>query len=445
MKKPITLFLGAIFIYFVSWYSIYNTNINQFIIQSEDTIPSMFLPFSIIKKGTLYLDDYYQIMIERYPHPDDKKYILGKTPFYLRKVSGHYLSAFPIMSSILALPIYLIPVFLNIDVNWFNIALLARLSSAIIVGLSGVFLYQLLLKLTKEDNAFIITLIYLFATINFASISQALWQHGTLELFTILSLLFLVKAPAKKINLYFSGLFLGLALISRPTAVLFLITLSFYVLKVYKFSGLVKFLAPLIVPIAFFLLYNSIFYESILNQGYSSQLLDSWRTPIFVGFAGLWLSPSKGILVYSPVFLFSLFGSFLVLRKRYTTQPLLYKSFIAIILLHTLVVGMWKHWYGGWSFGYRMASDVIPFLAILLVPYLESGYHQRTKKVFFGLLGLSVLVELLGIAFFDGIWHGVYDKGFKDQRWLWSLKESELVFYVKRVLAKLNVITVSLP
>ena len=45
----------------------------------------------------------------------------------------------------------------------------------------------------------------------------------------------------------------------------------------------------------------------------------------------------------------------------------------------------------------------------------------------------SIGVEIMGLAFFDGVWHAVYDRGFKDQSWLWSLNNSELVFNIKRV------------
>ena len=49
----------------------------------------------------------------------------------------------------------------------------------------------------------------------------------------------------------------------------------------------------------------------------------------------------------------------------------LFRLFVAIIFIHLLVVGMWKQWYGGWAFGYRMASDVIPFMILLLIPYMN--------------------------------------------------------------------------
>ena len=87
-----------------------------------------------------------------------------------------------------------------------------------------------------------------------------------------------------------------------------------------------------------------------------------------------------------------------------------------------------------------MSSDVIPFLILLLVPFVQSDHFTKYKKVFYVIAGLSVYIQLLGIVFFDGIWHAAYDKGFTDTSWLWSLKDSELVFNVRRVMVKLGLL-----
>ncbi len=181
------------------------------------------------------------------------------------------------------------------------------------------------------------------------------------------------------------------------------------------------------------------FYVDVSNQGYYSQAFDSWRTPLYLGLPGMLLSPSKGVFSYSPVLLFSLLGFWLVFKsKKYkadSAERVLFFSFI-IVALHLIILSMWKHWYGGWSFGYRMAADVLPYFVVLLIPYLNSELFLRTKNVFLVLFVWSVGVQLMGIAFFDGIWHAAYDKGYKNQAWLWSLENSEVVFNIKRTLVK---------
>jgi hypothetical protein len=437
-------------ILFFSWLIPHKMGPNKLLIQSEDTLPAMFIPVAILKEGTIFLDSYYETLVQRYPQPDDKNQELGLVPYYLRKTAeNHYVSAFPIITPLLALPIYFLPVSLGMEITWDNLAILASLSSAFIVAISGGFLYLLLKKhfFVDEDSidipfwkqkSFLLTAIYLFGTINYAHISQALWQHGTVQLFTILALLAFYEK-----RYFFQGLSFGLMLLSRPTSGIAVFFLGIILLVFLLKSGPRKFvyfstklLFGMLLPALFFLWYNSTFYGTIANQGYSNQIFTEWQGRFPEGFLGLWLSPSKGILIYSPIFIFSLVGAYL--SGKNWRKNLDYTAFFAIVLVHALVLGKWKHWYGGWSFGYRMASDILPFLILLLVPFVKSSLFQKYKKLFFSLFGISVLWQLMGLVFYDGIWHAAYDGGFRETAWLWSVKNSELAFNIRRVLVRLG-------
>ena len=454
-KKFFQIVFTSFFIYLGSWFLIYIININKLAIQSEDTVPAMFLPVSIIKEKTLYVDSYYDMMIERYPHPDDKKQLRGLTPFYLKKVNGHYASAFTLVTPLLAVPIYFLPLKLGLTVTWENLIILSRISSALIMALSGGFFYLLLKKQFSldEKKASVLTYVFLFATVNFAMLSQSLWQHGTLQLFSILGLYFVLdhlKSPNfKPFSAFLGGLFFGLAILSRPTAGLgFLLIGIFTLLKLSNLKSMLKtgvFLAlGFLLNVAFFFWYNNKYYVGIENQGYASQLFGSWLSPFPISFIGVWFSPSKGILTYSPVFLFSFVGFYIAMKKGFK-EHFQYFIYFLIVIIHTLVISFWKHWYGGYSFGYRMSSDIIPYLVLLMVPYLKSSWYDKKHFLFSFLFVFSILVQVFGIIFFDGIWHAAYDTGFKNTSWLWSLKDSELMFNIRRVMVKLKVLQRACP
>jgi hypothetical protein len=470
MKNFLLVFFSSLVIFFVSWFVVYKIGLNNLVIQSEDTLPTIFLPVTVLKEGTLYADTYYKMLLDKYPHPDDKSYVKGLVPFYLKKVvpsiglssdqslSPHYITAFPIISGLLAVPIYLIPVLMGINITWENLYVLSHLSSSFIVALSGGFMYLLLKKhfVSSKKKALLLTGVYLFGTVNYALISQALWQHGSVQLFTILGVYFLLNALSNetfdKLSQYFwSGLFIGLAVLSRPTAALsyvLLFSLIYFAsrssIKALFYRTFFYFLG--LVPVAvFFIWYNATYFLDIGNQGYSSQLGNSWLSKFPEGFLGVWLSPSKGILIYSPIIIFSLLGTFLVLRKSGWRTNYKYAIFALIVLIHTLVIGKWKHWYGGWSFGYRMSSDIIPYLILMMVPFVESQWFEKFRKTFFILLAIAVLMQIFGIIFFDGVWHAAYDQGFENTSWLWSIKDSEIVFNIRRILVKFNLLEQACP
>ena len=195
----------------------------------------------------------------------------------------------------------------------------------------------------------------------------------------------------------------------------------------------------------FFYWYTQKYYLSINNNGYSDQLTSNWLGRFPEGFFGIWLSPSKGILVYSPVFIFIFVGLYLIWRTKKFQKNYDYLVFFGLVIVHTLVLGKWKHWYGGYGFGYRMAADVIPFLVLLLVPYLKSTLFKKTVKWFYAAIVFSIFVQLFGIVFFDGIWHAAYDTGFVNTGWLWSLQDSEFAFNVRRILVKLGYLRQACP
>lgn len=420
--------------------------INSLIIQSEDTVPTIFTTVAIIKDHTLYLDRFYNMMKERYPHPDDKDYQKGLTPFYLQKVDSHYISAFPIMTSILSLPVFVPSILLGMPLTWENLALLGHISGALIMALAGLFLFKTLKEGfgLNDKKSTLLTVLFLFATVNFAMLSQAMWQHGTLQLLSVLAIYFFLKQqkiPEKYECALYSGLFFGLAFLARPTAGLPIVLIELYLVLTNRhklnnlFKTAVTFMSGLLIAFSFFLWYNSAYYYDIQNQGYSEQLFKNWLSPFPISFLGVWLSPSKGILIFSPVLIFSFVGLYLAIKSKIEKVGL-YKIFASIIILHTLVISFWKHWYGGWSFGYRMSSDVIPYFIFLLVPYVNSGLFEKTKKFFYILLGVSIFVEIYGLFFFDGIWHAAYDLGYENTSWLWSIKDSQFLFDIRRVLVK---------
>jgi len=425
MKKTLVIFFVSFLVYFFTWFGLYKTEINSLPLQSEDIVPSIFTGISIVKENTIYLNNYYEMMTSKYPQPDNP----SNTPFYLKKVGDNYLSAFPILSSIVALPVFYIYLQFTGIVTWEDAYNLSHLSGAFVMSLATVLFYYFLenvLKISRK-NSILLTLVFSLATINLPLISQGLWQHGVVQVFSILGLIFFYKR-----NYFLMSLFLGFGILARPTAVIVLIILGIFMIikKELSLKSFLYSLLGVIIPASFFVVYNQFYYQDISNQGYAGQLLNSWIGNFPESFFGIWLSPSKGILVYSPVLIFSL----IAIYKGYKKEEYLKISFW-VILIHTLVLSKWKHWYGGFGYGYRMISDIIPFL-VLPLAYLLQNYYEKVKKWFFITLVISLIIQAAGLIFFDSIWHNAYDTGFKNTSWLWSLENSEAAFNLRRVLVK---------
>ena len=109
----------------------------------------------------------------------------------------------------------------------------------------------------------------------------------------------------------------------------------------------------------------------------------------------------------------------------------------ACVIVYSLVVGKWYSWYGGRCFGYRMMTDMLPFFAFLWIPFVRSPYWEKSKKWFYAAAVWSVGIQLAGIAFYDGVWHNLYDDG-SQMSWLWSVRNCEKMYYLRRIIGKLT-------
>jgi hypothetical protein len=385
--------------------------LNGHAIPAGDTTPNRYLPVSILRDGSFYLD--------RFPF-----LYSPKRPYYIRELRGRHVSSYPVTAAVLAVPIYL-PAVLRGEAAespvWDE---LEKTAAAAIVALSAVFLYLALLHLTTLRMALLVTVAYAFGTSSLSVTSQALWQHGASQLGLAAALYFLVKGRDAERWVAVSGFPLAFAVISRPTDLLLAVPLGLYVLVHYpkQVGRLLVFALP---PVAFQLWYNvtyqgDLFWTQVrLFQG------EHWTSRFWEALPGLLFSPTRGLFVYSPIFLFSLVT--LVMAWRRGGDPLLRAvsvGALAVVLLYS----RWWPWWGGHTFGPRYLADLTPSLALALYP-LRDGLNRsrRIKTAFVAALFWSVAAHSIG-AFWDDIAWNAYpvDVDRAPQR-LWSWTDNQLV------------------
>jgi hypothetical protein len=110
---------------------------------------------------------------------------------------------------------------------------------------------------------------------------------------------------------------------------------------------------------------------------------------------GLLFSPNRGLFVFCPLFLFSLWGGVLALRdQRFGAPMTLLPAFCAG---YVLFVSTFEVWWGGGSYGPRLLAETFPFLTLLLIPVLDSlaaGMRARRRLMPAALIGLLLTAAL---------------------------------------------------
>src|SRR5262245_44471489 len=377
---------------------LYNANTRE--ISSQDTVPNRVLPHELLQRGRLDLDRLFR----SWPPSDP-------LPFWVQHVGAHYVSSYPVAPALLAIPVYAGPVLLGADNSWLWLNFLSKLAASLFAAASVAFVYLAARELARrlgagEGSAVAAAAVYAVATPTWAVASQGLWGHAPAQLCVAVALWVIARPGAGPALLGLAGAAAALAVACRPTTILLVATIALYGVWTRR-AGAWPFLAMAAAVSLGVLAYNVSTFGT-LQGGYTELhhthqqfhgVATAWSAVGIPGrLAGLLASPSRGLLVYAPVLVPALVG--LLGGVRPGRDPLL--RVIAIGGAGTIaMLGAYNVWWGGHSFGPRLLVDVLPALALGLVPAWSSIQRSRARRWLFGAaFAVSVLVEVVGVFYY---------------------------------------------
>ena len=297
-------------ILFLLIYIVYNTVSRM--TMSGDTNPAAFLPLALILHQTVFFDAFVGAG-------------LGPGVAYaFPLVNGHYVSLFPIVTPVLITPVYFVSYLLftifQVPFDSMSIMILAKTSATIIAALSCVFVYLAGKELFSQKTALATALVYAFATSTWSVSSQALWQHGTVELLLILMIYLVIRNERDRSRnaIIFLGLLTGLFVFNRPPDAVLLLPIIGYVVW-YERQNLPVYVTAAAATALPFLIYNLSIFGNVFG-GYKQNLgVFTFGLDSIGNFAGLLIAPNVGLLIFSPVLILAVFG-YLNLRTISTVQ-----------------------------------------------------------------------------------------------------------------------------
>jgi hypothetical protein len=388
---------------------VYNANLR--LIRIEDSIPNRLLPFSLLLDRSFYLDEWVKPYLPRAHGP----YGI----YFVRNVEGHWLSTYPVITSLVILPLYFVPAWWlsqqHVQPSGGDVVLVAvidtmeKLSASLLAAASAVILYLALRKVAARSTSLAVSLIYGIASSTWTISSQALWRDGFSELCFALLLWVLLHSPTAGSYPFGVGFALAVAAANKPAYALLAALFLLYFARQGR-ERLRLFLLPLVVIGLLVLTYNFYFFGNLLG-GYpnpisaqtTKSLASRYQISILGGLAGLLVSPSRGLLIYSPWVVFSLWGAGRLWKE--STQGwgrYLLLGMVAVLLLHARL----GTWWAGWCYGPRYLTDLLPFLAFFLIPVWS---RIRAKAVLRGAfivaVAVALWVQVVGAACFPkGLW-----------------------------------------
>lgn len=394
---------------------VYNINLHP--IPSYDTLPARLLPWNIYENHNFYLDSFAT---------SPSSNILSVAV----EEDGHYLSPFPVVTPVLVTPFIAVPysilklfsIPVSVDNTTFVVVSLIceKVIASIITAVSVCVLYLFLKRLFSERTALLTTFIYAFATSTWVISSQALWQHGVMELLLCCMLCAILMiadrdpAAGNPWTLYLAlGVLSALYALSRPPDIVFLIPVFVFVLLARNGRTLVAYVSGLIAASAPFVLYNVVYFGSLFGGYKVNAAALQVTTAVVPAFIAYLVSPNRGLFFLSPVLLFSLLGPWLCYRDTTRIKPVVRTVFLLFALcvpINFLIYCSFPAWWGGESFGYRYLVDSLPVFAVFLgfaVEYLwaqRSALYSGVRVIFIACVIWSVLVQACGAFYYYYDW-----------------------------------------
>jgi len=301
-----------------------------------------------------------------------------------------------------------------------------HLIASFLTALAAMVLFLVLRTATRIGwIPWVATAVFSFGTSAWSTSSRALWQHTPSVLAITLALYALTCFPAQSRKKALAGGFLALSLICRPGNIVSVLALSLYVAihgRRYRSLYLLLF-AAVLVP---WIIYNVSAYGSGLPDYYTNP---SWAPANnrWEGFLGTLFSPSRGLLVFSPVLIFSFWGMFLGFRDK--PGLTLNTCMAGAITAHWISFSMLSYWWAGHSYGPRYFTDILPYFILLLVTALErlafcGGRVEKVLRlIFIALFAFSVFVHARGALNRDVLEWNVRPANIahtKERLWDWS-------------------------
>ncbi|MBI5764605.1 MAG: hypothetical protein HZA51_13900 [Planctomycetes bacterium] len=411
-RPSLAVFLGCLLAY----------HLNFRVLVEVDCLPAPYTAWQLVKHGTFDLTSY--------PEADGHINSLA-----MLTSDGQLLSRYPPGCSLACLPTILPVALVMSDTPPKRVMMhLGKLAAAIWVS-GAVMLFYQVVRAHWPQATTSATVLFAFGT-NLASVaSQGAWGHGPAVFFVMLASWFWLNRDGAEMaawRAFAIGFSLGAAISCRYGIAIqgAFAALAFIWLRWWR--QLIPLALGASLPIVALMLFNSYYFNAPLSGGYRAESSFGWNglSPI----VALLVSPSRGLLVFTPALLVPFIGVQWIGKEVRTNRERAVFLFttVAAAIGTTIFYGCWWCWWNGWSYGPRFLIECLPAWVMLYAAARQWGQHAGRRAIIRSLVGLSVAIHVGGMINRTGYksWHKAFDAGRVS---VWNLRESLIIYQFRGI------------
>ncbi|MEM2914699.1 MAG: hypothetical protein QXH91_04790 [Candidatus Bathyarchaeia archaeon] len=242
---------------------------------------------------------------------------------------------------------------------------LGIITVTLLSALAAVTFYDFLSLLkVNSKKRLSLTFLLMFGTFIWSN-SVRMSHHVPAMFLSLTAVVFAIKYNISKNPRFImmTGLAIGASSVIEWMTGIFLFPLAWYIWKKQgnPFLLFPALIGPIIIGCYNYLCFGNplIFGEQLKSFGVPSQssLLEQFNTPIYLGLFGLLFSPYRGLFLFAPITLMSFLGV-KPLYQKWRDESILFALMITLILLP---YSAWSDWAGGFAFGPRFLTSIVPY------------------------------------------------------------------------------------
>jgi hypothetical protein len=407
---------------FLALFSVYNANGRE--IASYDSQPAKFAARELLTRGTITLN-----------------YVVGTTPQLLERAAfvattdGNYRSAYSpvpvLLAAAITWPLYAAGL-INPDAEM-AAPLIAKLGASALTAAAVALLFLAAARFAPPRRALWIALGLGIGTGYWSTASQTLWQHESAALGLAIAVWAFTQTDPTVGSAALAGLGLGLAGTSRPQLAVAIAVLSLGLFARVPWRAAAIACAIVGVCATALIAVNIRWFGDPLGAAPMLEALHpavhaterSFRVGI-EGPAGLLVSPSRGLLVFSPIVLIAIAGFWRTFRMG--PRSSVWWCTLAAICQFAFY-GSYSVWWGGHTYGPRYMLDVLPLTVPAAAVWLGAvEMNMPLRVIASAAFAWSVLVAATGaFCYPNERWNTDPNDVDRNHHRLWELSDMQIV------------------
>jgi hypothetical protein len=364
-------------------------------------------------------------------------------PYYATVTPKGIYSAYPSGMVVFALPTAAAARLAQADISDGAVRLrLEKWTAACVAAGSLALFFLLALHLTDPAAALATTILIGFGSAMFTTIGQALWQHGGVIFWALLALLAefrIVRGHSPISWMVIQALACAMMPACRLSSFVFLALFGVWIFVRSPRRACALFAVGSLAYLPWAMFYYAI-YGNVWGPSLRQTAAGAWAFQLGEPWAAVLFSPCRGVLIYQPWLILAGWGLVWWTRQPKVPGRVLPAGWpwlcALYMVLHVAMVSSWRIWDGGYCWGSRLASEIVPFGGLLAIPAISACWKSsRGRWLVAALICWSALFHVPALLLKQDRWNDGHVISVSRSH-IWSWSDPPFLFRVFRGSAK---------